>query len=303
VSSVAEPRTTTSDTAIDGVEVNDLSLIPEEPPPELHYKHRAGFIKSARNVWNHREIIFTLAERDFRAQYKQATLGVLWAVLAPVAMLVTFIIVFSRVKSFGTQGIPYPLYAYTGILCWTFFAQSLGTGGNSLLVNKSLLEKTQFPRECFPLETLLVNGVNTVMSWVPLAILFIIAHRAPHVGTLWVPVFMVIELAFAAGVALGVSAIVIQMRDLVQVLPVITSLGLFATPVIWPFSEIPRVFQPIYSFINPIGPIIDNARRTMLLGRPPHLGLIAVGAAGALTYLVVGYTLFKRFEVNFADIA
>src|SRR5664280_1256135 len=223
--------------------VTDLSTIPEDPPDDILYHHKVRVIESARMLWDHREIVYTLAERDFRAQYKQATLGILWAVLSPVATLVVFVVVFSRVKSFGSQGVPFALYCFVGILCWSYFATALGSGGNSLLTNKALLAKTQFPRECFPLETMLVGGLNTVMSWVPLAILFVIFGRAPALSTLWIPVFMLIEVAFAAGITLAVSSVIIQMRDLVQVLPLIISLGLFATPVIWPFSKIPTTFH------------------------------------------------------------
>lgn len=318
---------------VDTLVVTDLSLVPDEPPPEILYRHRVRFIESLRVLWAHREIVYTLAERDFRAQYKQATLGILWAVLSPVATLVVFVVVFSRVKSFGSQGVPFALYCFVGILCWSYFATALGSGGNSLLTNKALLAKTQFPRECFPLETMLVGGLNTVMSWVPLTILFVIFGRAPALSTLWIPVFMLIEVAFAAGITLAVSSVIIQMRDLVQVLPLIISLGLFATPVIWPFSKIPTTFhiaggqhvhkaivdghvvaghwvggvtvnpQLIYGFLNPLGPVIDNARRTMLLGLSPDWELIGVAALGAFLYLVVGYRIFKRFEVSFADIA
>ncbi len=313
--------------------VTDLSSVPDEPPPEILYRHRVRFIESLRVLWAHREIVYTLAERDFRAQYKQATLGILWAVLSPVATLVVFVIVFSRIKSFGSQGVPFALYSFVGILCWSYFATCLGSGGNSLLTNKALLGKTQFPRECFPLETMLVGGLNTVMSWVPLALLFVIYGRAPALSTLYIPVFMLIEVAFAAGITLAVSSVIIQMRDLVQVLPLIISLGLFATPVVWPYSKIPTTFhiagghhvhraivdghvvaahwvggvtvnpQVIYGFLNPLGPVIDNARRTMLLGHSPNWELVGVGALGACLYLVVGYRIFKRFEVSFADIA
>jgi ABC-type polysaccharide/polyol phosphate export permease len=318
---------------VDTLVVTDLSSVPDEPPPEILYRHRVRFIESLRVLWAHREIVYTLAERDFRAQYKQATLGILWAVLSPVATLVVFVIVFSRVKGFGSQGVPFALYSFVGILCWSYFASSLGSGGNSLLTNKALLGKTQFPRECFPLETMLVGGLNTVMSWVPLALLFVIFGRAPALSTLWIPVFMLIEVAFAAGITLAISSVIIQMRDLVQVLPLIISLGLFATPVIWPYSKIPTTYhiagghhvhraivdghvaaahwvggvtvnpQLIYGFLNPLGPVIDNARRTMLLGHSPNWELVGVGALGAFVYLVVGYRIFKRFEVSFADIA
>ncbi len=317
----------------DALVVTDVSSIPAEPPPELLYHHKTRFIESIRVLWAHREIVYTLAERDFRAQYKQATLGILWAVLSPVATLMIFVIVFSRVKGFGSEGVPYALYAFVGILCWSFFAASLGSGGNSLLSNKALLAKTQFPRECFPLESMLVSGLNTLLSWVPLTILFVIFGRAPALTTLWVPLFMLIEVAFAAGITLAISSLIIQMRDLTQVLPIILSLGLFATPVIWPYSKIPTNFhlagghqvsgvlvnghivgahwvggvsvnlQLVYGFFNPLGPVIAAARRTMLLGLSPQWELTAVAALGAVIYLAVGFRIFKRFEVNFADIA
>jgi lipopolysaccharide transport system permease protein len=317
----------------DALVLPDTSSIPDEPPSELLYRHKARFVDSIRLLWGHREIIYTLAERDFRSQYKQATLGVLWAVLSPVATLLIFVIVFSHVKGFGSEGVPYALFTFVGILCWSFFASALSSGGTSLLTNKALLAKTQFPRECFPLETMLVNALNTLLSWVPLALLFVKYGRAPALTTLWVPLFIVIELVFAAGISLAISSLIIQMRDLAQVLPIIISLGLFATPVIWPFSKIPtsyRLFggehfkkavvhghhvaahwvggfrvnlQLIYGFFNPLGPVIDNARRTMLLGFSPHWGVVGAGALGATLYLVFGYRIFKRFEVNFADIA
>jgi len=311
----------------------EASSIPAEPSPDLIYRHKVHHFESARALWSHRDIIYTLAERDFRAQYKQASLGILWAVIGPVATLMIMILVFARVKSFGTEGLPYALFAFVGILCWGFFSSALGSGGQSLLNNKGLMAKVQFPRECFPLETMLVNALNTALSWIPLAILFVIFGRAPRLTTVWVPMFMVIEVVFAAGIAMTIGSIIIQMRDLMQVLPLITSLGLFATPVIWPFSKIPSHFhlaggtyvrhhmvlgklipghwvggifinlQVVYGFFNPLGPVIDGARRTMLLGFAPQWDLVGIAALGAITYLVIGFRIFKRLEVNFADIA
>jgi lipopolysaccharide transport system permease protein len=306
-----------------GLVVTDLSTIPAEPPDDILYTHKVKLRDSLRVLWDHREIVYTLAERDFRAQYKQATLGIMWAVLSPVATLAIFVVVFSRVKSFGTQGLPPPLYFFVGIMCWSFFASSLGSGGTSLLTNKALLAKTQFPRECFPLETMLVNALNTVISIIPLTVLFVIFGRAPKIATVWVPLFMLIEVLFAAGLTLAISSLIIQMRDLQQVLPIIISLGIFMTPVIWPFSKIPAHFhlaggtmvnghwiggiwinlQVVYGFFNPLGPVITSVRQTMLLGHNPSWAPLTAAAIGAVCYMVFGYKIFKRFEVNFADIA
>ena len=200
--------------------VTDLSSIPAEPAKDILYNHKVSVLQSARNLWAHREIMYTLAERDFRVQYKQAALGVAWAVLSPVATLLIFVVVFSNssVKAaFPTQGIPYALYTFVGILCWSFFSQALGNGGTSLLSNKALLAKTQFPRECFPLETMLVTALNTVISWIPLALLFVIFGRAPKAATVWVPLFMVVEVVFAAGLTLAVSSLIIQMLSLIHI--------------------------------------------------------------------------------------
>ena len=322
-------------TGTDALVVTDVSSVPDEPPAEIIYHHKVRFIESIRTLWAHREIIYTLAERDFRAQYKQATLGVMWAVLTPVAMLVILVIVFSRVKSLrSSRACPTPSTPSWASCAGASSPPRSGPAGSSLLTNKALLAKTQFPRECFPLETMLVNGLNTVISWIPLAILFVLFGRAPGVTTVWVPLFMLIEVVFAAGVTLAIASIIIQMRDLLQVLPIIISLGLFVTPVIWPFSKIPTSYhvagghhvhrllvnghlvtaahwvggfninlQIVYGFFNPLGPVIDNARRTMLLGLSPEWSLVGVAALGSVLYLVFGYRIFKRLEVNFADIA
>ena len=318
--------------SLDSFVLHEPSALPPEPPSNLFYRHRVHPIQSLKTLWRHREIIYTLTERDFRAQYKQATLGILWAVISPVLMLGFMIIVFSRVKSFGSEGLPYALYAFVGILVWNFFSNSLGNGGQSLLSNKALMAKTQFPRECFPLENMCLSGINTVTSWIPLAILFVIFGRAPRWTGIYVPLLMVIEVVFAAGVTMAAAGLIIQMRDLVQVLPIITTMGLFATPVIWPYSKIPAKFhvagghtvtvvnkhghvvhhvvggftvnlQVVYGFFNPIGPVIDQARWTLLLGHSPEWTLVGAAALGAILYLYFGYRIFKRFEVNFADIA
>jgi ABC-type polysaccharide/polyol phosphate export permease len=308
----------------DALVVTDMTTIPAEPPDDILYTHKVPFGASVRNLWAHREIMYTLAERDFRVQYKQAVLGVGWAVLSPLATLAIFVVVFSRLKSeFPTNGIPYALYAFVGILCWSFFAGTLGSGGNALLTNKALLAKTQFPRECFPLETMLLQALNTVISWIPLALLFVIYGRAPKIATVWVPCFMLIEVVFAAGVTLAVASLIIQMRDLQQVLPILMSLGIFLTPVIWPFSKIPAHFhlfggtlvnghwvggafvnlQAVYGFFNPLGPVINGVRQTMLLGHNPSWWPLCTATVGAFCYLAVGYRTFKRLEVNFADVA
>jgi ABC-type polysaccharide/polyol phosphate export permease len=277
--------------------------VPHEPDPAHAYTHRSRLVPSLRLLWTRREIILTLAQRDIKATYKQAELGIAWAILAPVAMLLVMVLIFRRIKGFHVPGVPYVLYAYTGILAWQFFASSLATGGNALLANKALLSKVHFPRECFTLAEMLEAAFNTALASTVLILLFAINGYAPHIEGLWLPLFIVIEVAFAAGVALACSVLLVHVRDLVQALPIVLQLGMFATPVIWPFSKLPVGLRPYYSFVNPMGQVIDNIRRTLLLGQQPTWGLLCLAAAGALVYLVGGYTIFKRLEGEIADIA
>jgi len=284
--------------------VTDLTQIPDEPDPSLHHRRSWTFRTSLRDLWARREVMVTLAERDIRASYKEASLGIAWAILTPLAMLIVLVLVFKRVKSFQIgDGVPYILFAYVGILPWQYFASSLSNGGNSLLANKVLLAKIHFPRECFPLAQLLEAALNTALATSVLVVLFAINRFTPHIQTLWVPLFILIEVAFCAGVVLAASALLVHVRDLVQALPLVVSLGMFATPVIWPFTKIPADIQPVYSFFNPLGPIINNIRRTVLLGQGPTWGLLGIAAAGSLVYLIGGYAIFKHLETDLADIA
>lgn len=283
--------------------VFDVSQVPDEPDPALLHRHHWKLGKSLRELWARREIIYTLAERDIRAAYKEAWLGILWAVITPLATLIVMVFVFKRIKTFNDGGAPYALFAYLGILSWQYFAGGFSSGANSLLSNKNLLSKVHFPRECFPLAQLLEAGVSSLLATGVLIVLCLLNHFTPHVQIYWIPLFLLIEVVFTAGVALAASALLVHVRDLVQVIGVVISLGLFASPVIWPFSKLPKHLQIPYSFVNPVGPVIDNIRRTFLFGQSPSWGLLGIAALGALTYLCVGFWTFRRLEADLADIA
>lgn len=283
--------------------VFDVDQVPDEPDPAILHRHQWELGKSLRELWTRREIIFTLAERDIRATYKEAALGIAWAVITPLATLIVMVFVFKRIKTFNDGGAPYALFAYLGILSWQYFASAFSSGANSLLSNKNLLSKVHFPRECFPLAQLLEAGVSSLLATGVLVLLCLLNNFTPHVQALWIPLFLIVEVAFTAGVALAASALLVHVRDLVQVIGVVVSLGLFASPVIWPFSKLPERVQIPYSFFNPVGPVIDNIRRTFLFGQSPAWGLLGIAMLGALSYLCVGFWTFRRLEADLADIA
>jgi ABC-type polysaccharide/polyol phosphate export permease len=277
--------------------------VPTAPPREILYRFRLRILPALRELWRARQLVRTLAERDFRVRYKQTFLGVAWAVLTPLTLMIVFTLFFQRVAKVDTGGAPYTLFSYLGLLPWTFFSSCVSQGGPTLLTNNQLLNKVYCPREVFPLSSIAVNAIDSSMAVAVLGLLFLITGYAPKPTSVWVPVLLVVQLAFTFGVTLIISAWLVYFRDLRHVLPIALQLGLFATPVAYGIDVIPTSLQVLYSIANPLAPVIDSYRRTVLLGLPPDWHLVLPGAISALAVLVFGYVSFKRLEPGFADYA
>lgn len=276
----------------------------DSPPPELRFKRRLRMRASLSELWHSRRLIRTLTERDLRVRYKQAVLGFLWAVVSPFILMVVFSLFFQRVVKVDTQGTPYALFAYLGLLPWSFFSSSVSNGGTNILSNKALLNKIYCPREVFPVAGVGVTAVDTAMSAVVLAVLFAIYTVAPPPGALlWIPVLLFVLVAFTLGVTLLVSAVIVYFRDLRQAIPLILQLGLFATPVAYGMELIPRQYLVIYVVLDPLAPVIDGFRQSLLLHGTPNLGLLTAAGLSSLAWLVAGYIGFKKLETRFADVA
>lgn len=275
----------------------------DRPAPLHRFKRKVSLIKSAAELWRSRELVRTLAERELRARYSQAVLGFAWALLTPLALMLVFTVFFNRVAKVDTGGAPYALYAYLGLLPWTFFSSSVSLGGQSLIANLSLLNKVYCPREVFPLASVLVAGLDMVISTAVLVVLFVVYRTAPKSTAVWIVPLLLVQLAFTMGVALIISSIVIYLRDLRHVLPIALQLGLFATPVAYGIDVVPRSARPLYSLLNPLAPVIDGYRRAILLGKGPSWGLVGLGAITATAALAGGYLAFKRLEPGMADVA
>jgi ABC-type polysaccharide/polyol phosphate export permease len=285
---------------LSGVEV---SAIPSEPPRELRFRRRLSLADAFRELWRARELIRTMAERELRARYKQAYLGFAWAVIPPVIYMVVFSTFFELVADIDTGGVPYSIFVYVGLLPWTFFSSAVLLGGMSLVVNLSLLNKVYCPREVFPIASTSVAAFDTAVATCVLGLLFVINTFVPKATAVYVPVLILVQLAFTLGVGLLTSAVMVYVRDLRHALPVALQVGLFATPVAYGLDAIPPQYRPLYSLLNPLAPVIDGYRRAVLFGEPPQWGLLGLGAITAGLLLFGGYWLFKRLETGFADVA
>ncbi|MEW1910267.1 ABC transporter permease [Kitasatospora sp. NPDC085895] len=277
--------------------------VSEGPPPELLFKRRLRPAQTARELWAARELVRALAERDLRARYKQAVLGFAWAVLTPLALCAIFTLVFHRAVKIDTGGVSYPLFAYVGLIVWQFFSNTMNQGALSLANNLSLLNKVYCPREVFPLATMLVASVDMLIGVGVLAVLFLATWTAPAATALWVLPLLAIQFAFTYGVALILSVAVVYLRDVRHLLPIITQMGVFATPVAYPLARIPVRLQEVYCGVNPLGAVIEGYRRALLYGQAPDARLTVVAAVSSLVFLVGGYLFFKKLETGIADVA
>jgi ABC-type polysaccharide/polyol phosphate export permease len=279
------------------------ALTVEEPPRELRFRRRVRVGPALRELWRARELVLALAERELRVRYKQAVLGFAWAVVTPLTLMVVFTLFFNRVARVDTGGAPYPLFAYVGLIPWMFFSTSVNVGGQSLLTNMTLLNKVYCPREVFPTASVLVAGFDSLVALVALGVLFLVTGYVPKPTSLWVPVLAGVQVAFTLGVVLLVSALVVYLRDLRHALPIALQLGLFATPVAYGIDVVPASLRTAYAVVNPLAPVIDGYRRTVLFGQSPAWDLVGMAAGSAAIVLAGGYLLFKRLEVGFADVA
>lgn len=276
---------------------------PLAPPPELRFRREIRLGAAVRDLWQARELIRTLVERDFRAHYKQTVLGFVWAIIPPVTFMIVFSLFFRRVANVNTEGVPYSLFTYVGLLPWTFFSGSVSRGGLSLLANSALLNKVYFPREIFPIAGMISAGIDTLIALPVLGILFLLTGFAPKPTVVFIPLLLLIQVLFTLGVTLAASAVVVYFRDLRHALPLILQFGIFATPVAYSLGAIPTSLRTLYGALNPLAPVIDGYRQVVLLGRVPAWDTLIPGALASCGVMLAAYVLFKHLETGFADVA
>lgn len=273
------------------------------PPPELRWKRKMELRRFVRDAWRSRALVRALAERELRARYKQAFLGAAWAFIGPLGYVLVFTLFFNTVADIDTQGVPYVLFSYVALIPWGFFTAVMTAGAMAPITNIVLLNKVACPREVFTLSAVSNAAIDAAITALALPVLFVATGFVPHLTSLWVPVILVVQVAFGLGLALLLGALLVYIRDVRHVLPLLAQMLLFATPVAYGFDQIPERWRMLYSAVNPMGPIIDAYRRTMLFGQAPDWRYFGIGAAVSAGLLIAGYLTFKKLEPGFADVA
>jgi lipopolysaccharide transport system permease protein len=255
-----------------------------------------------RDLWRYRELLYFIARRDIAVRYKQTVLGIAWAVLRPLAAMVVFTLIFGRIAKLPSDGAPYSLLVFTGMVPWFFFAAALSESSNSLLANANLLTKVYFPRLLVPVAALGAPLVDLLVGIVLLVLLMLWLGYPPNLRMFALPAFMLLAYCAALGLGLWFAALNIQYRDFQFVVPFLIQFGLFASPIGYSSKLIPEQWRLLFS-LNPMVSVIDGFRWA-LLGEPFSFHLDALFFSGLLTAIVLagGLWFFRRTERALADV-
>ena len=262
---------------------------------------RPGLLKNIRQLRKFRDLQVAWFIRDLRVRYKQTLLGALWAILQPLALMVLFAIVFSIFVQVPSDDIPYPIFVYTALVPWTFFATAVTLGTPSLVNNMTLVTKIYFPREILPFASIGVTLVDFAIAFTVLFVMMFVYRVPLNLTLLWIPILVILQLILTAGVVLFASASNAFYRDIRFLVPLALQLWMFATPIIYPISAVPERIRPLY-MLNPMAVIVEGYRQTILKGESPDLAPMAVAFVVASFLLVAGYSYFKRVEIVLPDV-
>lgn len=252
-------------------------------------------------LWEYRELLYFLIWRDVKVRYKQTVLGAAWAIIQPFCTMVVFSLFFGRLANIPSDGLPYPVFSYAALVPWTFFANGLSKASNSLVLSANLIKKVYFPRLAVPIASVLGGVVDCVLAFTVLVGMLLYYSMGPTLNVLWLPLFLLLALVTSLGAALWLSALNVQFRDVQYVVPFLTQLWLFLTPIAYPSNLLSEPWRTLYG-VNPMVGVVEGFRWA-LLGTDTAPGLIiTVSALVALVLLVSGGLYFRSMEKTFADV-
>lgn len=262
---------------------------------------RGLFHLDLKALWQYRELLVFLVWRDTKVRYKQAVIGAGWAVFQPLISMLLFTAIFSYLAKLPSEGVPYPLFAYAGLLPWNFIAQATSRSGTSLVGESHLISKVYFPRLIIPLAAAATPAVDLLCALLMMVPLMLWFGMTPGWQILLFPIFVVVALLAALAVSLWFSALHVKFRDVGHIIPFFVQFWMFASPVVYPVSLIPEQWRALYS-LNPVVGVVEGFRWTLLGQRAPSLETILPSIAIVLLLFVSGVVYFKRMERTFADV-
>jgi lipopolysaccharide transport system permease protein len=280
-----------------------LKSVPTHEAPEIIIRPRKGWISvNLKELWSFRELLFFLSWRDIKVKYKQTALGAAWAILQPLITMIVFSILFGRLAKVPSDGIPYPIFVYAGLLPWNYFSSALSNSGNSLVASSNLITKVYFPRLIIPASASLSGLLDFLIASVILIGMMFFYHFTPNVfGIVIIPILIFLIFIVAVGCGLWLSALNVEYRDFQYVIPFLVQIWMFVTPVIYPVTLFPEKYRWILS-LNPMGGIIEAFRASTLRHQPINWNLLIISSGVGIFIFFTGMLYFRKVERSFADV-
>jgi homopolymeric O-antigen transport system permease protein len=247
------------------------------------------------------ELLLNLTRREVKGRYSQSLFGIGWAIAQPLATMAVFTLVFSRLANIGTDGVPYPVFAYAGLVPWFFFLNSVNSGTMSLIQYRNIVTKTYFPREIIPLAQVSSRLIDLVAASGLVAVLMVSYGISATRWLVLLPGLFVLLIAFTTAVTLLTSAVNVFYRDVNPVVQIGLQLWLYVTPIAYPFAKVPAQWRGVIA-ANPLSGIIEGFRSAAIYGREPDWWLLGVSTITTFALLVAALILFKQLEKYFADV-
>lgn len=254
-----------------------------------------------RDLWLYRELIFFLAWRDVKVRYSRAVFGFLWTVMQPLVAATIFSVVFGRLAKMPSDGLPYPLFAFVGLLPWTYFAKATTNSSNSLVANGNLISKVYFPRLAIPIAGVVSGLVDLGIGFAVLLVLLPFFGIGLTPAVLVTPLLVVLAMVTALAVGIWLSALDVLYQDVRYLIPFLLQIWMFSTPVVYPASLIPEQYRAVYG-LNPMAGVVEGFRWALLGAAEPPGVMLAVSASVVLVILLSGLYFFRRMERSFADV-
>lgn len=252
-------------------------------------------------LWRFRAICLVLVERMLKVRYKQTIIGAGWAVIQPLMLMLVFTVFFGVLAQMPSEGTPYPLFVFTGLVVWQSVARVLADASASIVLNGHLVTKIYFPRVYLPIAVLLSSLVDLFFGLLALAVLMLIYGIAPGWSALLVPFWLLIACATVLGISLWLAALYAAYRDIGHLLPFLTQIWMFMTPVIYPSSMVPEAYRDLYA-INPLVAVVEGFRWAFTGAPPPERQTVLVGTVVAAALLATGFLFFRKREPAFSDV-
>jgi len=292
---------------IDDATLSDAQIIeqlPSRPPVSVTViRPSRGWVPiNFHELWHYRELLYFLTWRDLKVRYKQTVLGALWAIIQPVFTMVVFSLFFGRLAKVPSDGIPYPLFALSGLIPWQLFAYALTQSSNSVVANKNLVSKVYFRRLIVALAAVLSGLVDFGIAFGVLLVMFIFYGFVPNPALVMIPLAIILTIFSALAVGLWLSALNVRYRDVQYTIPFLTQLWMFATPIAYPASLIPAQFRVVYG-LNPMAGVVECFRWGLFGQRAASFALIGLSSFVVLLAFLGGLAYFRRVEKTFADLA